>query len=93
MERHRPSLANKAGPALAATSTWGSKSQPAQAPEATQPTPTDHFPALREAALRPRTSSRPRQRIDAPPPPHYMQTPPRQQDQEAITMSDLMDMF
>lgn len=88
MTRHRPSLATTNGPALAATSTWGS--QPAQPHQTPNTTANADFPALGTlgtAAQQPRTGSRPRQRINASRP------PTRQTEHITLSKQDLQAMF
>jgi len=84
-------------PALAATSTWGDRTTQQQ----TQNLSSNDFPALGQAAARPRTGSRPRQRLATPPPKALNQkhnptpTPTASQSTDQITISrnDLKDMF
>ncbi len=99
MVKHRPTVTNSpAGQgrtALAATSTWGKRTEQPAAPhqDTSHPTATptpDQFPALGAAASQPRTSSRPHQRINAP---THINAPPQQANHITLSKQDLQEML
>lgn len=97
MNQHRPSLAvstaQQGRSALAATSTWGGKTNTSthqqEPPHSSAP---EQFPVLGAAAQQPRTNSRPRQRIQAPRYTTRTHTP-SSPEQLTITKTDLQDML